>query len=318
MRSSPGTTERDPRRGRFASLALAAVAAACVAAWLAPLGWPFELFVHFRVQTGVAAGLLAAVLLLRRRPVPAALGAALAAIQLWPAALPAHVFPGACTGDQITVVTVNLSYRNPDPQLLIDWLTSNSVDLVLLQELTPAWVAALERLPGYPHRRLLVRTDPYGVGVLSRWPTDGLVALDLAADGLPSLVGPLQVGRKRLMLGVVHTHWPLLPGLMSRRDKAVSRVAQEVRRHPGPWIVGGDFNLTPYSPVFRRLLEESGLQETRSGGTWAPSWRADLWPLAIRIDHVLVTRELCAEPSEVGPEIGSDHRPVRVRLRLPG
>jgi endonuclease/exonuclease/phosphatase family metal-dependent hydrolase len=69
--------------------------------------------------------------------------------------------------------------------------------------------------------------------------------------------------------------------------------------------------------VFRQLLDESGLQETRPRGAWAPSWRADFWPLAMRIDHVLVTRELCAEPSEVGPEIGSDHRPVRVRLRLP-
>jgi len=97
----------------------------------------------------------------------------------------------------------------------------------------------------------------------------------------------------------------------------VSRLAQEVRLHRGPWIVGGDFNLTPYSPVFRQLLDESGLQETRPRGAWAPSWRADFWPLAMRIDHVLVTRELCAEPSEVGPEIGSDHRPVRVRLRLP-
>jgi endonuclease/exonuclease/phosphatase (EEP) superfamily protein YafD len=109
----------------------------------------------------------------------------------------------------------------------------------------------------------------------------------------------------------------LLPELMSRRDLAVSRLAQEIRQHPGPWIAGGDFNLTPYSPVFRVLLEESGLQETRSRGAWAPSWLADFWPLAMRIDHVLVTRELCSEPSEVGPEIGSDHRPVRVRLHLP-
>ena len=34
------------------------------------------------------------------------------------------------------------------------------------------------------------------------------------------------------------------------------------------------------------------------------------------IDHVLVTPELCVERVEVGPSIGSDHRPVIARLRL--
>jgi len=300
-------------------LALGGLGVASVAAWMASLGWPFELFVHFQPQYGVAAALLTIAFLVLRRPSFAVLATLIAAMHLWPAGSgPQALASGApCRGDALTVVTANLSYRNADPRPLVDWLTREPADLVLLQELTPEWAAAIEAVPGYPHRRLLVRTDPYGLGVLSRWPTDRLVGLDLAGDGLPSLVGPLQAGHEPLMLAVVHTHWPLLPGLMSRRDQAVSRLAQQVRRHPGHWIVGGDFNLTPYSPVFRRLLEETGLQETRPRGTWAPSWRADLWPFAMRIDHVLVTRELCAEPSQVGPEIGSDHRPVRVRLRLP-
>src|SRR5262245_59379336 len=96
------------------SLALAAVASACVAGWLAPLGWPFELFVHFRVQNGMAAGLLGTVLLLLQRPMPAALGGLLAAIQLWPQASPAHAAAGGCSGREMTVVTANLSYRNTD------------------------------------------------------------------------------------------------------------------------------------------------------------------------------------------------------------
>ena len=38
-------------------------------------------------------------------------------------------------------------------------------------------------------------------------------------------------------------------------------------------------------------------------------------PLALRIDHVLVSRSLCVERAEVGPPIGSDHRPVVATLR---
>lgn len=304
---------------RLAALAFAGTAAASVAAWLAPLGWPFELFVHFRPQYGVVAALVAGALFALKHRREAVLAALLAVMHLWPAGSGLEAAASApCDGDDLTVVTANLRYRNTDPEPFLTWLAREPADLVLLQEVTPAWAAALEPLVGYPHRRFLVRTDPYGLGVLSRWPVDGLATRDLAGDGLPSFVGPVNTGRERIMLAAVHTRWPLLPTLMQHRDQVVARLAEEVRRQPGPWIVGGDLNMTPHSPVFRRLLAVSGLRETRPRGAWAPSWRADFWPLALRIDHVLVTRELCTVSSEVGPEIGSDHRPVRVRLRGAG
>jgi endonuclease/exonuclease/phosphatase (EEP) superfamily protein YafD len=90
-----------------------------------------------------------------------------------------------------------------------------------------------------------------------------------------------------------------------------------VRQANEPWIVGGDFNLTRYSPVFDRLIEASGLRDTQPSGRWQPTWLAVFWPLALRIDHVFVSPEFCVDSSEVGPGIGSDHRPVRVRLRWP-
>jgi len=60
--------ERVPWSVRLAMLALAGLGVASLAAWVAQLGWPFELFVHFRPQYGVAAALLAIAFLLMRRP----------------------------------------------------------------------------------------------------------------------------------------------------------------------------------------------------------------------------------------------------------
>jgi endonuclease/exonuclease/phosphatase (EEP) superfamily protein YafD len=303
---------------RALTWALVGVTTACAAAWLAPLGWPFELFAHFRVQIGVAAIVLGAVLLLLRRPMPAALGGLLAAIQLWPTSSPAHAAAGGCAGREMTVVTANLSYRNADPQRLVEWLSREPADLVLLQELTPAWAAALERLPDYPGHRFIVRDDAYGLGVLSRWPTTELVARDLAGDGLPSLVGPIDADGTRFTLATLHSRWPLLPQLMRYRDRALANLADEVRQRSGQWVVGGDFNATPDSPVFQRLLGTTGLHDTQPPGVWAPTWRAGFWPLALRIDHVLASPEVCVVSSATGPDIGSDHLPVRVRLRWPG
>lgn len=52
------------------------------------------------------------------------------------------------------------------------------------------------------------------------------------------------------------------------------------------------------------------------GPDWRPTWQARFWPLALRIDHVLVNGDLCVEHAEVGAPIGSDHRPVVARLQL--
>jgi endonuclease/exonuclease/phosphatase family metal-dependent hydrolase len=90
----------------------------------------------------------------------------------------------------------------------------------------------------------------------------------------------------------------------------------QVRGDDLPVVVLGDLNLSPDSPAFARLLGTSGLRDALQGPRWRPTWMAGFWPLALRIDHVLVNDDLCVEGTAVGGAIGSDHRPVSVRLRL--
>jgi endonuclease/exonuclease/phosphatase (EEP) superfamily protein YafD len=319
MRAPPGTPKRIHWLARLLLVALVGLGLASLAGTLAPIGWPFELFVHFRMQYGVAAAVLAAGLLLVRRPAAAALAALLAVAQFWPAAPRLHASEPAirCDGDPFTVVIANLAFDNEDRQPLLAWIAQYPADLILLQELTPEWAAAFEGLRDYPHRTQVTRADPYGIGVLSRWPLHEMTERDLAGDGLPSLIGYVEAGPTRLRVAAVHTHTPLLPDRMRMRDLALARLAAEVGAGSGPAIVAGDFNLTPHSPVYRRLLDQSGLRETLPVGKWSPTWRAGFWPLALRIDHVFVSPGLCVESAAVGPEFGSDHRPVSVRLRLP-
>ena len=301
-------------------LTLAGLGVASLAAWLAPLGWPFELFVHFRPQYGVAAALLAIAFLLMRRPGFAVLATLIAAVHLWPGGSGRQALASGarCNGDALTVVTANLDYHNTDSRPFIDWLTREPADLVLLQEVTPEWAAALEAVPGYPHRRLLIRTDPYGLGVLSRWPTDRLAVRDLAADGLPSLVGSL-AGRRpdpdagsrahSLALAARTDEPPRSCSVEARAgDPAASRRLDRRRRlQPDAVLAGVPGAARRIRPAARR-------------GRAAPGRRAGV-PTSGRSRCGSITcwsRASCAsEPSEVGPEIGSDHRPVRVRLRLP-
>jgi len=299
-------------RSTFLLLGIAVTAAAA-----APLGWPFELFVHFRLQYAAAAVALAVLLAWQRHHVLALAALLVAAWQgLPPAQRALAAEPGACGGPSFTVVTANLRYRNLGQARFVDWLRTDPADLLVVQEVTPDWERALGALPGYPHRYLLARADPYGIGVLSRWPLESVSAVDFAGDGLPSLTGlALIEGRPVRFIGM-HTHWPILPALARARDVSLRRAAAAVRADRLPTVLLGDLNLTPDAPVFARLLDESGLRDTVAGPRWQPTWQAGFWPLALRIDHVLVSRELCVDRAQVGPSIGSDHRPVIARLRL--
>lgn len=297
---------------------LAALALATGLAVLAPFGWFFELFSHFRVQYAVAAALLVLLLAWQRRL--ALTGVALV-LALW------HTLPGvqralaeapgaACGAQSFTIATANLLYTNPRPEPFLDWLEHHSPDLVVVQEVTPGWLPALHRLTAYPHQYVLPRTDPYGIGILSRWPLQSVSPVDLAGDGIPSLTGIAEIDGQRLRILGMHARWPVLPRLARARDTALQHAAELVRNEALPVVALGDLNLTPDAPAFERLLETAGLRDAVDGRRWRPTWLADFWPLALRIDHVLVSGDLCVDHAEVGESIGSDHRPVIARLRM--
>ena len=300
---------------------LVGLAAASIAASFAPLGWPFELFAHFRWQL-VAAGLalLLASVGLRK---PWMIGLALLAIVLQAAPLllvqRSHASaapPANCAGPEITVATVNLQFDNVEHGRAIQWLQQNPADIVLLQEVTPAWADAFAQvdLP-YPYASVATREDPYGIALLSRWPIADVRAADFAADGLPSVVAIVLVKKTALQVVGLHTHWPMSPGLSQSRDRVLDAAASEVAAKEVDSVLLGDLNLTPYAQAYARLLEQSGLRDAFGDRLWRPTWRAGLWPLALPIDHVLVPASSCVIRTEIGPSIGSDHRPVLVTLR---
>jgi len=308
---------------RAVGIALIGTAAASLAALLAPLGWPFELFAHFRWQVGVAALALLLASLVVRRPWMMVMACVTIAMQWLPGVLmssraSAHEpIALACGGDPLRVVTANAWYANTDHAQLVAWLSRSDADIIALQEITPQWALALEPLVRtYPYRKVMARDDPHGIALLSRWPIDDVRSMDFSGDGMPSLVANVDVHGRKLQVIALHTRWPVMPELQVARDRALQQAAALALTQPDATILLGDLNLTPYAPAFARLVSESGLQDALAGEAWRPTWQAGFWPLALPIDHVLVPRRSCVTGREIGAYVGSDHRPLQVTLRL--
>jgi endonuclease/exonuclease/phosphatase (EEP) superfamily protein YafD len=311
---------RTSRARSLGVLALAALASASVFAWLAALGWPFELFAHFRWQLVAAGFLLGAALLLMRLRLLAVAALLLAATHALPLLRAFQFGPSGtkCGAEaSLRIVTANVQYLNNDHARFIAWLAANPADIVVVQEVTDAWSASLQAtLAPYPYRALIPRADAYGIAVLSRRPMQAL-PVDLAGDTLPSLLVTIATSAGPLRVIAMHTRWPVTPSLIALRDRSLTRAAQLVRATPTRTVLAGDLNVTPYAPRFGELLRKSGLRDALATRAWRPTWEASAWPVALPLDHVLVPPQACVNAVVIGPEIGSDHRPLLVALSWP-
>lgn len=268
--------------------------------------WTLDLAAHW--QWPFAIAWCAACLLGALRDRRWLWGLPLAALPLLTAS---RALPQADVGvPALVVAAANVHVSNTDPARLLAWLARHPANLVVVTELSPGFAAALERDAArrYPHRALHPRSTPWGVGLLSDRTLHDVTATS-SAQGVLRLSATVLVDGRRVRIVCVHPAPPYSAQLHARRDAMVRALSR--RATAMPTIVAGDFNATPWS---RALLDPRAANLSRATGL-APTWPTH-WKVVpgIPIDHVLASGHWRRGASQVGPELGSDHLPVRADL----
>jgi endonuclease/exonuclease/phosphatase (EEP) superfamily protein YafD len=293
----------------FASLCLAGFMLPWLSAvWPTPVGvagWAIDLAAHW--QWACAAVWIALCLRsARRRRWLAALPLAL--LPLWSAspALPVARDDALPT---LVISSANVHAGNPDPAPLAAWLRAQPADVVVLVELAPAYADGLmQALAGhYPHHAFFAEDSPFGIGLLSRLPLREVTRTD-SADGIPSLAATVDTAQGPVRVIATHPMPPLGPHWQQARDDLLRTLAREAQQHPT--VIAGDLNATPWS---RALADAAHLGLRRATGL-APTWPSA--HVGIPIDHVLAGPGWRRGETARGPDIGSDHRPIRAVLFL--
>jgi endonuclease/exonuclease/phosphatase (EEP) superfamily protein YafD len=106
------------------------------------------------------------------------------------------------------------------------------------------------------------------------------------------------------------------------RNEQLANLSEYLASSTAPLIMGGDFNVSMWSPFYRRFVEKSRLDNARQGfgviPTWAPikirSLPEFLQPwLSVPIDYIFTRSgdfELRIISMKAGSYVGSDHLPV--------
>lgn len=198
--------------------------------------------------------------------------------------------------------------------------------MAMVREQRPDIAVTLERyhIQGYEWARDLADILPYrldcgeadcGNNILSRWPLErlGEVAVPRFLEpGKPSFLAA-RVHRPEGAFTLVAVHMAQ-PFHQPVQDAQAAWLAERLRELPEPLVLSGDFNAAPWSPLMARIMADAGLSRLSVTG---PTWPSPLLAVGIPIDHVLGSAGIGAVAASILNDVGSDHRPVLVRLTLP-
>ena len=299
----------------FTGLIETACILALAGTWLGSLGslhWLLDLFSHFRLQYIVLCLLVLVFAISKRKKLLCLLAVASLLWNAWP------VFEAHRTGEpgegKLTLMTFNVLYNHPQPERVIEHVLKADADIVCLLETNSNWAKHLQPLRDkYPHHAEELEYGAFGFACFTRLPTKSLATRFFGHGLFPSLVMELEHDGKPLTVIATHPPPPMSSHTAAIWQKQFIEIANFAATIPHDLIVAGDLNATPWCHGMRLLQTGSGLQFRSADPVWPPTWGLNL-PMMIPIDHVLVKGELSIMQRTIGPDLGSDHRPVLVRL----
>jgi endonuclease/exonuclease/phosphatase family metal-dependent hydrolase len=229
---------------------------------------------------------------------------------------------GPGRGMRLRVMTANIQLGGADLQGLVELVRRNRIDVLSVQELTPAAANALRRRGLHrmlPERVLAPAPRSTGGGLYARYPLRPRRRLGRGPTTfeMPSArMRVPSVGAVELV--AVHPN-PPVDG--SATEDWQSDLRALPRADPdGPLrVLPGDFNATLDHDELREIIDSGYLDAAGEAGkglipTWPTGRRI---PPPVTIDHLLADERIGVRSVSIHSLDDSDHRPVSAELVLP-
>lgn len=213
----------------------------------------------------------------------------------------------------IRLLEMNVEYVNPRFERARQFIRNTNPDVIVVEELTPTWFAALApALVDYPYRQTVLRDDPYGNGIFSRVPFTKTKEYSFGPRNHPVLRGDIDCEGQTI--SIVHTHFqgPISPRYHKMHIDDAAGAEQVIDNCGRNVIFCGDLNSATWCYPLCEVVSKTQLRDTRRGRGLQLSWPTTnkfCVPL-LAIDHCLVRGDLKVVKRTVGPSFGSDHFPV--------
>jgi endonuclease/exonuclease/phosphatase (EEP) superfamily protein YafD len=237
------------------------------------------------------------------------------------------------TGTSLRVMTYNIKWAQRDLDAVMEAITDEKPDLLLLQDTGQAMEQGLAKLLSGWH---LCAAGQYVIA--SHLPLSGADVRWISFPGAKHtcLRCRLQIGRRTVTLYDVHLITPRegLQALKQMEDESIEEMQKNtsarlcqagalvdyIRKEPGLILLAGDLNAPLQSLVCRSLQDERLTDAFAAAGRgYGYTYGHFLRPHIsfLRLDHIFASRHWQVLRCWTGESAGSDHRPVIADLFLP-
>lgn len=217
----------------------------------------------------------------------------------------------------IKIMHVNVWSKSDNHSSALEYINTHTPDVLIIEELTPEWQSALKTLNNtYSFHIDKAEDSNFGIGLWSKYPIDDLKVQYIGETNTPSITGYLNKNGKSYLLIATHPYPPANFDQFRMRISQFNSLRTIINKSTVPVILIGDLNTAPTSPVFQLLTSDTSMKNAADGFGIQRSWPTYFPPLSLHLDHCLVSNSLEVVSYATGENIGSDHLPVIVELKL--
>lgn len=220
--------------------------------------------------------------------------------------------------NSIRLMEMNVENKNRDYERARSFISQADPDIILIDELTPTWLAELKpAFEKHPFQVFVTRDDTYGSGVFSRFPIINSKTEYFGERKHPVIrVDFMRAGKT---VNLVHAHFqgPVSPRYYAMHLADARGTLNMLNDCGATALFCGDLNTNSWCNPLRGLVKSAGLIDSKRGRGFQLSWpTTNRSPIPLLgIDHCFV-RGLQVTNRTVGPTVGSDHFPLLVELTL--
>jgi endonuclease/exonuclease/phosphatase (EEP) superfamily protein YafD len=292
------------------------------AAALLPAPWPFALAEHARPQLVIGGGGFALLMLACRKWRTAVAALACVALSYLAMAAVPYVEPNAAQASSadVRVVWSNVARNASMLNASLAYARNKEADIFLIGEYPENKPLTDDYAPDYPFR---ADTGTHPVDAYRR---TRVVALSRRPIENASIIEPGDYSGRRFLTFDVHSagnerlfQIASAHVLLPMRSASHAAQPQFLQAMAGaldePFVIAGDLNATPWSRAYRLLPgKRVGNPKWETTYRRIGSWNPLLF--ALTIDHFLISPQIVVTEYEVGPDTGSNHRPLFTAFRL--
>jgi endonuclease/exonuclease/phosphatase (EEP) superfamily protein YafD len=218
----------------------------------------------------------------------------------------------------VSMVIANVRMDNRNAHAIGDYIDARQPGIVLLLECDDWWIAQLKsRLVDYPHSVVNPRDDTYGIALYSKFELVQPQVRFISSDEAPSIHTGMRLQNGDLFrLHGLHPPPPVpqYADESTERDAELMVVGRELTHDVLPCIVAGDLNDVAWSHTTRLFRRVSGLLDPRIGRGPMPTFPVNFSLLRFPLDHVFLSPAFRLIEFSRGPDVGSDHFPVFIKV----